>query len=95
MFKKPFKVSNSHPLSNKDKKNLNTQLTKLDFNEACVTHLLKDDNYDEEAKLMIDKLTGSKTIIYQRDGTPYMFSPDHKIGPVLPSLYTLFSMKEK
>ena len=31
MFKKPIKVSNSHPVSNKDRKQLKTQLQKLDY----------------------------------------------------------------
>jgi len=58
MFKKPFKISNSHVLSNKDKKNLAKDLTKLDYNEACANYLLKDENYGEDSSLMIDKLTG-------------------------------------
>ena len=61
MFKKPFKVSNSHALSNKDKKNLKQQLEKLDYDEEIIKFLLTD---VDESSLMIDKLAGSKQIIY-------------------------------
>ena len=94
MFKKRVKISNSHAVSNKDRKNLSAQMAKLDYDAAKVTHLLNDKNYidenEEDSSLMMDKVAGSKMLIYQRGGTPYLISPDAKVGPVMPTLYTLF-----
>lgn len=56
MFKKRVKISNSHAVSNKDRKNLTIQLTKLDFNEEAVVHFLNDKNYEEGEELMMDKV---------------------------------------
>lgn len=56
MFKKRVKISNSHAVSNKDKKTLTQQLSKLDFNSEAVTHFLNDKNYDEGEELMMDKV---------------------------------------
>ena len=96
MFKKRVKISNSHPLSNKDRKSLNQQMAKLDYDSAKVTHFLNDKNYvdadNEENELMMDKVTGSKMIIYQRGGTPYLISPDAKLGPIMPTMYFLYQM---
>ena len=66
MFKKRVKISNSHPVSNKDRKNLSQQMTKLDFDADKVSHFLNDKNYSEgdENELMMDKVTGSKMIMY-------------------------------
>ena len=47
MFKKQFKVSNSHALANKDKKKLKEQLLKQSFDPPSIDALLeaKDDLY--------------------------------------------------
>lgn len=60
MFKKRVKISNSHHLSNKDKKHLKDQLSKLDYNKDVVEQLFNDKNYsenegDDEFKLTMDK----------------------------------------
>jgi len=44
---------------------------------------------------MIDKIAGAKSVVYTRDGTPLLFSPDHKQGVVMPSLYTLYSSQNQ
>ena len=94
MFKKRFKFSNQHSLANKDRKNLAQAMTKLGYDEEKVTFLLKDKNYegeeDEESEMMIQKIQGSRVTIYYRGGTPYLFTPDLKIGPTFPSMYALF-----
>ena len=63
----------SHALSNKDRKQLGLQLAKLDYDEKLVSHLLGGDD-----ELFIDKIAGSKCVIYQKNGQPLMFCPDHK-----------------
>jgi len=45
MFKKRVKISNSHALSNKDKKNLKALLTKLDYDEDAIKHFFDDKKY--------------------------------------------------
>ena len=41
-------------------------MAKLDYDQAKVTHFLNDKNYDdvEDNELMMDKVTGSKMVIY-------------------------------
>jgi hypothetical protein len=56
MFKKRVKISNSHAVSNKDKKNMATALAKLDYNSDAVAYFLNDKNYDEGEELMMDKV---------------------------------------
>jgi len=98
MFKKRFKISNSHPLSNKDRKNLRDQLLKLQYDADSVTHFLNDKNYvdmDEQedgARLCMDKIQGSKAVLYSRGGIPYLFCPELKQAPILPSIYLLFML---
>ena len=48
MFKKRVKISNSHPISNKDRKLLKEQMAKLEFEPEYVTHFLNDKNHEAE-----------------------------------------------
>ncbi len=59
MFKKQFKVSNSHKLAGKDKKKLKEQLLKQNYEPASVEAVL-DDKQFENVELSQDKLQGSK-----------------------------------
>ena len=62
MFKKRVKISNSHQISNKDRKLLKEQMTKLEFEPEYVAHFLNDKNHEEEfgseedAALCMDKI---------------------------------------
>lgn len=72
MFKKPFKIANSHSVANKDKKKLKESLLKLNFHPESVTAFLDDKLYSNE-ELTIDKLQGLKAVLYSRNKTPLMF----------------------
>ena len=48
MFKKRVKISNSHPISNKDRKLLKEQMAKLEFEPEYVAHFLNDKNHEAE-----------------------------------------------
>ena len=96
MFKKRVKISNSHQLSNKDKKQLKEQLLKLEYYPDIVEQFFNDKNYqdenegDDDVKLTMDKLQGARAVLYSRGGQPYLFNPDSKGNVVLPSMYLLF-----
>ena len=47
MFKKRFKIGNSHPVSNKDRKNIREVLLKYQYDADSVTHFLNDKNFQE------------------------------------------------
>jgi hypothetical protein len=99
IFKKPFKLQNAHSVSNKDKKKLKDRM--VSFGPEITSFVLDDKSFasntdsttDKEAELCINKIVGSKVVIYQRGDTPYLFSPDgDKPGaPLLPSLYLMFA----
>ena len=86
MFKKRFKVSNSHAVSNKDRKNLRQEMLKQGYDEQLITHFLNDKNYGgssrdggcEDNSLTMDKLAGSRCVIYNRGNTPYFFCLEPK-----------------
>ena len=87
MFKKSCKVSNSHALSNKDKKRVKEQLiVKQGFKKESVDLISQGD-------LFMDKLVGVKAVVYSKDGTPMLFAPDgNKPNSMLfPSLYFMFN----
>ncbi len=46
MFKKVFKISNQHPLANKDKKKLREQLLKQSFDAVSIDAFLDDKQFD-------------------------------------------------
>ena len=62
MFKKRIKISNSHALSNKDKKTIKELMGKMDYDKEYTEFFLKDKNYDgegaddDDARLTMDKL---------------------------------------
>lgn len=93
MFKKPFKISASHSVANKDKKKLKEQLVKLNFHAESVAAFLDDKLYGNE-ELTMDKLQGSKAIVYGRGKTPLMFQPDNKSPLFYPSIYLLLQMEK-
>jgi hypothetical protein len=83
MFKKHFKISNSYPLSNKDRKNLKDLLIKYQYDPELVQYFFNDKNYIDscengDVNLYMDKVQGSKLVIYSRDNTPYLFCPEPK-----------------
>ena len=95
MFKKPFKVSNSHSLSNKDKKKLREKLVqKQKYSAQLVDHILSDANYDSDDEFKVCKIAGSKCAYYQRGANPLLFCADgDKLTshvPIEPSLYLVF-----
>ena len=93
MFKKEFKIANSHALANKDKKKLKEHLLKLNsYDPVCVDAFLDDKQYDNQ-ELTMDKLSGSKVVVLSRSKTPLMFSPDSKGSVYYPSLYLLFQFE--
>jgi hypothetical protein len=55
MFKKSFKVSNSHAISSKDQKKLQAQLLKLKYAPEFAARIPED--------IEVDKLVGSKVNI--------------------------------
>ena len=59
MFKKSFKISNSHSVANKDKKKIREQLIKQQFDAPSIEGFLDDKNF-EGSELLLDKLQGSK-----------------------------------
>ena len=60
MFKKPFKVSGAHFLSNKDKKKLREKLEKKQkYSKQLVDYILDDSNFDDE-ELEVCKIAQSK-----------------------------------
>ena len=64
MFKKSCKVSNSHALSNKDKKKLKDQLVnKQGYTKESIESIFEGD-------LFMDKLVGQKAVVYSKNGTP-------------------------
>ncbi len=54
MFKKQFKISNSHAVAGKDKKKIKEILLKQNFDPTSVDMFLDDKNFDSE--LFQDKL---------------------------------------
>ena len=82
MFKKRVKISNSHAVSNKDRKILKELMSKLDYDKDYVDHFFNDKNYEAEGldeddiKLQMDKVQGQRIVMYQRGGTPYLFKDD-------------------
>lgn len=94
MFKKKFKVSNSHSLAGKDKKKLREELGKQGFENASIEAFLDDKQFDNN-ELMVDKLAGSKVQLISRGKTPLMFTVDSKAGTAyLPSIYLLFRLEK-
>merc|ERR1712226_753729 len=94
MFKKPFKVSGAHFLSNKDKKKLREKLEKKQkYSKQLVDYILDDSNFDDE-ELEVCKIAQSKCAFYQRGGNPLLFCADgDKLNthvPIEPSLYLMF-----
>ena len=96
MFKKPFKIANSHSLAGKDRKKLREQLAKQGFAADAVEALL-DDKQNGGEELLVDKLQGSKAQVLTRGKTPVMFTVDSKQGGTvyLPTVYLLFQYGEK
>jgi len=90
MFKKQYKISNSHALANKDKKKIREILIKQSFDPASIDAFLDDKRY--ECELLQDKLQGSKTHLLSRGKTPLMFSVDSKVPAYLPTIYLLFQL---
>ena len=89
MFKKNCKVSNSHALSNKDKKQLKAYLSsKQNFSLASISLLFDD----KEHELHIEKLVGQRTVVYSRNEIPLLFNPEGtKANTTLfPSCYFMF-----
>jgi hypothetical protein len=82
MFKKRFKVSNSHPISNKDRKALKDLLLKLEFEPDYINHFLTDKNFEaefeneEDCQICMDKITGQRVVLYSRGSTPFLFTAD-------------------
>ena len=64
MFKKRIKISNSHALSNKDKKTMKELMGKMDYDKEYTEFFFNDKNYegegveDDGARLTMDKLQG-------------------------------------
>jgi predicted ribosome-associated RNA-binding protein Tma20 len=64
MFKKRIKISNSHALSNKDKKTMKELMGKMDYDKEYTEFFFNDKNYegegveDDDARLTMDKLQG-------------------------------------
>lgn len=64
MFKKRIKISNSHALSNKDKKAMKELMSKMDYDKEYTEFFMNDKNYenesadDDDMKLSMDKLQG-------------------------------------
>jgi hypothetical protein len=62
MFKKRVKISNSHAVSNKDKKSLKELMAKLQYDKEYVEYFFNDKNYeaegldDDDIKLAMDKV---------------------------------------
>ena len=95
MFKKPFKVSGSHSLSNKDKKKLREKLEKKQqYSKELADFILDDSNYDSDEELRVCKIAQSKCAYYQRGANPLLFCADgDKLNthvPIEPSLYLMF-----
>ena len=70
IFKKPFKLQNAHGVSNKDKKKLKERMTAY---SPDITNFLLDDKAfaansdskdEKEAELLVNKIVGSKVVIY-------------------------------
>jgi len=61
MFKKRVKISNSHAISNKDKKNMKALMTKLGYDEDAINHFFDDKNY------LTDETTDTDDIQIQMD----------------------------
>ena len=65
MFKKPFKVANSHSLSNKDKKKLREKLVKQqNYSAELADYIMDDSNYDADEELRVCKIAQSKCVLY-------------------------------
>ena len=68
----------------------------MEYDPEKVQYFLNDKNYlDEygeadENQLNMDKIQGSKAVIYSRGPVPYLFCPEQKQAPILPSMYLLF-----
>ena len=52
-----------------------------------------DDKVFDNQEMTLDKIQGSKAIIYSRNKIPLMFSPDIKSNVIFPSLYLLFKFQ--
>ena len=49
MFKRPFKVSNQHSVSGKDKKKMREKLVqKQGYSSTLADYILNDDNFEED-----------------------------------------------
>ena len=95
MFKKPFKVSGSHSLSNKDKKKLREKLVnKQGYSTTLVDYILNDANFGDDDELRVCKVANSKIAFYQRGANPLLYCADgDKLKsevPIEPTLYLLF-----
>ena len=93
MFKKPFKIANSHSVANKDKKKMKENLIKMNYHPESVAAFLDDKNYNNE-ELTMDKLQGLKAVLFSRNKTPLMFQPDNKSNSYYPTVYLLFQMEQ-
>ena len=97
MFKKPFKVSNQHSVSNKDKKKMREKLVqKQGYSVSFADYILNDENFDDESsELRVSKIMGTRLAYYSRGQNPLFFSQDSdKLTtnvPLEPSLYVLFT----
>jgi len=80
MFKKKVKVSQSHAISNKDRKGLKEQMVvKQQFDAKGVDKLL-------DGEIQCCKLQGLKAVLYQKDKAPLFFAMNSKPGTeVLPT----------
>ena len=95
MFKKPFKVSGSHSLSNKDKKKLREKLVnKQGYSAELAEYVLNDSNFGVDDELRVCKVANSKIAFYQRGANPLLYCSDgDKLNspvPIEPTLYLLF-----
>ena len=98
MFKKPFKVSGSHSLSNKDKKKLREKLVnKQGYSAALADYILNDANFGDDDELRVCKVANSKTAFYARGANPLLYCADgDKLKsevPIEPTLYLLFQQR--
>jgi predicted ribosome-associated RNA-binding protein Tma20 len=94
MFKKQFKISNSHSLANKDKKKLRESLVKQGFDGPNIEAFLDDKQFDS-IELTVDKLAGSKVQLLTRSKTPLMFTVDSRAATAYyPTIYLLFRLEK-
>ena len=81
MFKKAIKVSAQNQLSGKDKKNIKNKLVNLFDSNSIETLIAKQD------KLLSNKISGSKMLIYIGDEYPIFVDGTGK-EDFFPSIYT-------